>query len=564
MSADRPAAPPVGPTRPGSAAAAVSPASVPRVHTGSFTTHARADLIGWMAVGLVALLFVAVLVRLLPLGARDLGLVGVLSTDEELAGRTVRHMLVTRSLSPNHFFAYGALAHELALAALAPLALFGRVTDTAIIAALRGVSLAGGAGAIVLTAALGWRLGGRAAGVVAALILAVTPEVLDWSVTAHPDTLQLALLSATLLGAVALAERYSVRRVLACGALAGLVFATKYLGMMLVPLLVLAAAAGRARAGTEAPALRAAAADLGLICLSFALAFACTNPYAPAEPARFLSQVRAELDHSRSGHVFAAGDGGWEWLRTAASPALGGPAAAVLGVCGAGLALSRVLRGVRRRVPLPALVDAPALVTLWLAGYLAYLVTQVGYGAPRYALPLLPATAALAGLAVAVGMRRLAGRAGRTAVAGAGAVLLLLLLAAPVWQSHGRFDARVRRAAALEDDPRVVAGRWLAATAPAGAIILRDAYVYLPPQRSGAPVTFGLSRGEVERVRPDYIVVNEDIRGRFRWEVGAERYVDGPAAYRERMATYATLEEGRLDGYHLLRDFGPVQVYGRE
>jgi hypothetical protein len=127
-----------------------------------------------------------------------------------------------------------------------------------------------------------------------------------------------------------------------------------------------------------------------------------------------------------------------------------------------------------------------------------------------------------------------------------------------------RIDARANQAAALDRDPRVVAGRWLDGIAPAGAVILRDAYVYLPPGRVGTlPITFGLTRAEVAHTNPDYIMVNEEIRGRFRWDVGAAIYVDGPAAYTARQETYAALEEGRLGCFSLLRDFGSVQVYGR-
>ncbi|MER3420083.1 MAG: hypothetical protein C4290_05965, partial [Chloroflexota bacterium] len=65
----------------------------------------------------------------------------------------------------------------------------------------------------------------------------------------------------------------------------------------------------------------------------------------------------------------------------------------------------------------------------------------------------------------------------------------------------------------------------------------------------------------IERVRPWYIVTNEDIRGRFRWAEGAARYIDGPAAYAARQEAYAALEEGRLGCYRLARDFGTVKVY---
>src|SRR5690242_559204 len=65
----------------------------------------------WMTVATIAavcICYVALLVRLLGAGADDLGLVGVLSTDEQLAGQTVRHMVDAHTLSPRGFFSYGA------------------------------------------------------------------------------------------------------------------------------------------------------------------------------------------------------------------------------------------------------------------------------------------------------------------------------------------------------------------------------------------------------------------------------------------------------------------------
>ncbi|MER3419389.1 MAG: hypothetical protein C4290_02185, partial [Chloroflexota bacterium] len=109
---------------------------------------------------MLALTFTLGLAPLLPLAASDLGLVGVLSTDEALAGRIVRHMVQARTASPDHFFAYGALSFELAALLLVPAAALGHLGDLAVIVALRAVSLAGGAATVALSAALARRLAG--------------------------------------------------------------------------------------------------------------------------------------------------------------------------------------------------------------------------------------------------------------------------------------------------------------------------------------------------------------------------------------------------------------------
>ncbi|MFN8556535.1 MAG: glycosyltransferase family 39 protein [Dehalococcoidia bacterium] len=311
------------------------PASAPR------------PLFALLALGVLLVTFSAGLALLLTRGADDLGLVGVLSTDEELAARIVRHMLVVRRPDPNHFFAYGALAHELTALALVPAALIGTVSDTTVIAVARGTSLAGGVATVALTGVLAWRLFGAPAGVAAAALLAATPELAVWSVTAHPDTVQLALLTAALLVAVDLPCAPTRRRLAVCGVLAGLAFGTKYLGALALPLLLVAAIAGRRRAGAPPLTVRTVAADAAVLGAAFATAFAITNPYALAEPLRALGQVREEAARARAGHVFA-GAGRLGWLGAFASPALGGPALPALAGPAAVFYLGR------RRSPAPA------------------------------------------------------------------------------------------------------------------------------------------------------------------------------------------------------------------
>jgi 4-amino-4-deoxy-L-arabinose transferase-like glycosyltransferase len=543
-----------------SARGAARPSSHTRRIRPLLAGRSRADLTTAGLLAAIAALYVALLAPMLTLAADDLGLVGVLSTDEQLAGEVVRHMLDSRSLSPNHFFAYGALLPDLAALLLFPASPFGRASDTAVIVTLRSISLTAGAAVIVITGVIAWRVAGRTAAIIAALLLAANPELARWSVSAHPDTLQLALLAATLLAATLAVDRPTAQRVAFCGALAGLTFATKYLGVMLLPLLLFACAAGRAHQGTPPFTRSALLRDALLICVPFAVAFALTNPYAFVEPVRFISQFRAEITHARAGHVFDVGDGRWAWFRALASPGLGGPLITAVGAA----ALCAVLGRWRPGGLTQSLVrfDGRVLPALWCALYLTYLVAQIGYGAPRYALPLLPALCVGAALAVDSAVRRLARHVRPTYLTAAAPVVAVAMLAfLPTREAVTSLRDRHRAATALDHDPRVVAGRWLDAEAPMDARILRDAYLYLPPSRSNAPITFGLTRDELARTTPAFIMVNEDIRGRFRWEVGAERYVDGPSAYNTRMETYAALEAGTLGCYRLLHDFGTVQVY---
>lgn len=545
------------------AAAEMAQSAPPRHPPGWSADARRRDLATPpnVAAALIAALYVALLARLLPAGIDDLGIAAVFSTDEALSGRIVRAMLDNRTLSPDHFFAYGALYHELAALALLPFAWLD-IGDRAVLLSLRAVSLAAGAVTILLTYALGARLYGPWAGVLAAALLASSAELARWSITAHPDTLQLALIAGGLLAVVAVRDRASPGRVTVAALLAGLAFGTKYGGLFLLPLVLLAAACALVEHGPSGrPLLRRLAFHAALAGGVFALTFALTNPYALVEWRRFLTQFRAEIDHARAGHVFAAGAGPWNWIRMVASPRGIGLAAFVTAVTGwALLARTRVSvqaaadrRWWRR---LAARLDARALVALWTLGYLLYLVAFISLQEPRYALPALPGLAVAAAGAVAL----LTTRAPRAAAA-AGLALLTLTLLPALPSLRDLYADRLAQTADAEN-PRIAAGRWLAANVPPDAAVLADAYVYVPPAFSRRVETFGLTVEQVQATRPVVIVVNDDIRGRFVDAADAGRYVDGTDAFSQRAEAYAALETGRLGCYRLIEGFGSVRAYG--
>src|SRR5215203_88977 len=196
----------------------------------------------------IGVLYAALLAPLLRYGIDDLRLAAVFSSDESLSGIIVRTMLDGRTLSPNHFFAYGALYHELGALLVVPLAWSGP-SDYAILLALRAVSLLAGAGALSLLYLLGARLSGTATGLLAVAIAAASPTLARWSVTAHPDTLQLLLMTGCLIAICAVRHSPSRGRLALAAALAGLAFATKYGGALLLPVVLLADAAGLAATG---------------------------------------------------------------------------------------------------------------------------------------------------------------------------------------------------------------------------------------------------------------------------------------------------------------------------
>ena len=518
--------------------------------------------------GAATAIYILVLARLLPVGADDFGIAGVFSTDEQLAGRIVHGMLTRRTLNPDHFFAYGALYHELTALLLAPFRVAG-LGERGVLVGLRTVALLSGAATLALTYALGARLFGAWAGLLAALLIACSAELLAWSVTAHPDTLQLALLTGGVLAVCGVRDRPSRPRIALAALLAGLAFGTKYAGVMLLPLLGLAVACGHVARPCHARALvQRLAGDALLVGGVFLLTFVLTNPYAVVEWRRFIAQVRGELAHARVGHVVIAAEPRVRWLGRIAERSFAGPLVPVAAALGwAAVVLARPAapteaaesRGRSSLRAVAARIDGPVLVGLWTFGYLAYLVAVVGYQAPRYALPVLPGLAVLAaGGAAWLGARRQA-----WGIAAA-AVLLTVTATLATAPLSDLYRERAERMTDAGANARVLAGRWLQAHAPADAALLSDAYVYVPSSLRGVKTTFGLTEQQIADLRPVLIVVNEDIRGRFRDPDRGARYVDGAAAYAARAEAYARLEAGTLGCYRLVQDFGGVRIFADE
>lgn len=507
--------------------------------------------------------YLLALARLLPLGAEDFGVAGVFSTDEALSGQVTRRMLRESSLNPSHFFSYGALYHELAALLLLP---FGAsaTSERAVLIGLRALSLLAAGATLALTGLLAARLFGRWAGLLAAALLACSSELARWSITAHPDTLQLALITGSLLVTTRVREEARRRDVALAALLAGLAFGTKYLGLLALPLLAVALLAGRLARGEGGGALaRRLAGDALLAGAVFFAAFALSNPYALIEWRRFITQARGELAQSRGGHLLRADDAPVRWLgrigaRSFAGPLLP-PAALVGGVAAFTTADSAHAAAGRRWWRLAAgRLGAEALVALWTGGYLLYLLAAVRYQESRYALPLLPGMAVLASGLVAR-IARWSPPIGLIAAA----MLVAVTAGAAVAPVRALSSERWARATNEEANPRITAGRWLRENFSPDTVILADAYVYLPPSLTRATVTFGLTEAQVLAISPDVIVTTEEIRGRFHDPASAERYIDGAAAYRARADAYDRLERGELDSYRPIKQFDSVRVYRR-
>lgn len=514
----------------------------------------------WLPLLLVVLGFALYAAQLLPVGAGDLGIAALFSTDEELAGRLLRAMIVQSNLGVSHFFSYGPLDLYLARALLWPYGALRPVDDEAILIALRLVSLLSGIGCLVITWMLGRRLWNAATGLLGALLLALNPTFFTWSVTAHPDVLQLLFLLLALYLATGLVARPSRSLLALASVCAALAFATKYGGFMAMPPIWLATAIGWQHARHSLGVLLRDIVVSGLV---FAVAFVAVDPNVLSEPGRFVYQSLTESNLAHTGHFLISPTVPAGWLRLLGrTELLGAPllAATLAGLAGWAFADVRAaIEGTGGRFNSWELEAARLPFEAWTLGYLLLLLLWVGDRQPRYALPLLPG---LFLLAAAAGVW-LARRLPRPVLATSLAVAILLLAAAP---SAMRLIEDERAQAGRMQNPaiaaRIAAGRWLSAHAAPQTPILRDAYSYVPSRFSNAQETFGLNPDEIERYHPQIIVTDVAIRGRFLDPALAAQFRGGPAAFEEIARTYAQLESGDMPCYPPLGSFGPVQVYG--
>jgi 4-amino-4-deoxy-L-arabinose transferase-like glycosyltransferase len=290
---------------------------------------------------------------------------------------------------PNpHFFNYPSLylylaaaacmiAHGAAAETLAPEALLRAFTlDARIVTVLLAL--------VTLIAAYGaaMRLGGRRAGLLAALLVAVAPGHVLYSHFAAVDVPLACFMTLAAWAGILLLDDQRWKTVLPAGLACGAAAATKYNGalVLVVPLLYLALWAWRA---PKPRPWRAALLRAGAIVLIAGLAFAVLSPYVFLDWPRASQDIAFETRHMREGDPTKAADPcGWHFQARALAYAVGGPIPLT-----ALLALFAV--GCRATWP-----RSLPIVLLALAWYLMIGATSVRYA--RYALPLVPLLAVVA------------------------------------------------------------------------------------------------------------------------------------------------------------------------
>lgn len=320
------------------------------------------------------------------------------------------------------------------------------VDPSAIFLAGRALSVLCGVATVGVVHALGRRLGGTAAGLAGAFLLAVTPlAVRDAHYVKHdiPVTLLVAIVHLLLAGTVA-----GRGRLLAAAAVAGLAASMHYYAVFLAVPVGLAALW---RAGDLRQRLR----DVGLCALLMTAAFIAGSPYLLLD----LGTALRDMAANRAIVVDRAADHGGVMASLAVYLDLlrrDAPGWPVLAAAAGGAFV--LARSAPRQLLL--LVAFPAV-------FFAFLVNTVP--ASRYLNPLLPALMVLAGIGIAEASR--AASAAHRRLVSVAAVALSVLIAVPSVRHSLAIGSFFR-----QDDTRTLAARYIESRIPAGSTVLLQPY----------------------------------------------------------------------------------------
>ena len=504
--------------------------------------------------------------------ADDARMVFAFNYDEALHLRIVGDSLADGSLRI-YFRSYGLLYFYSAIIPLSLFAMFHSVSEQHIMLVLRLIPLLSAAGVCLLTYLICARYWGRRAAIASVLLLLTVPGIFrDMSVLSHPDMLQVFFVVFCLYFCCRLEEEWRYSFVFCAAIAAGLAFASKYGGILLLPILWLLVGLwvfGFIKDGgsnvsrlprclektplSSSPFL-ALVFWVGVTTTVFGAVFFVTSPFS-FEDWGFIKGIMAESAHMRTGHIFREQASLGDWVAVVTSPAFIGPILAFVFLLGVIFAVVSVR--ISRFTPH---FRFPLTLWIWFAIYLLSVVPFFNVVRARYLLPVLPVIVMIAAVtlvAVADLVAEIFFRTRRREVAAS--LLILVLIGLCTARLPG---IRLERDTAFtreEENAAMVAGRWLEDHFPTTSTVLYDAYSYVPPAFTEAVLTHR-SLDYLQEIRPDIVVVNSVVRSWYLDLARADDYRHGRSEFESRYRYYHSLENEETE-YRLLKEFDGIKIY---
>jgi hypothetical protein len=519
-----------------------------------------------LPLSLLAVLWLAYVLPLISRAADNTRLIEVFIPDEASAVDIVTTMVRARSLLPASESVYGGMYFYVAYALVSLVGIIaGQATTPQVIVSLRLVAALSGLGCILLTYVLAKRMYDPGVAFLGAAFLAGIPIFLRWSVSAHPDTLQVLFTIACVYCCYLLTQSYSVKKLVLASAMAGLSFGTKRVGFLLVPVVLLAClvsllAQRRSTSQAHGWGTFAFRFVLGSVIagLVFAGVFVASSPTAITQYDQFRAKLAVEEERLACGGRTITTNALW-WLQVLAQDRVMTRFELALVGGYALLAPLSLLRG--RRPGLFDRASGPSIVVAATALFLLYLAVEICVYYPRYLLPVLPLLVIFASFAAFRLLRLRASHRVLTYALKAVVIGGVLLAFWPkITFAVGFFNETRNKM----NDSRVLAGQWLEANFPPDTVITYDRGVYIPPQFASAYQSYGQTAGFLAEHEPEVIVVYDAIRDRYATPEKGLGYVDDPTVAREAWSFYSKLESGDLPCFQLVQSFDRIRIYSRE
>jgi len=404
---------------------------------------------------------------LIPVASENIRMAAAFSIDESDILFQIQHLFRDGITNPPSF-TYGGMLYYPVTLLLHLWNVVAEVDGQAVALATRWMCALAGTGCLVLTYRLGHVVFDRVTGLVGALLLAVSPIFLRWSVEGHPDLLQLFWILGALLFCIGKSGS-DLRGILGATCCAGLAFGTKYGGVFLLPVIALSLVMpGQGSLRDVVAQLRRPRTWTTLVVsgVVFAGVFAATNPWSVIRLDAFVDVMADYKEWMQFGHTRREGGSGFVWIELLYGAL--GPIHILMLICLVGAGILKVLD--RRPIPRDRV-----LLAAWILLFVLYLMVQVGLRRERHLLPVLPVML----IFIAAGYRSLLQRLSTTRSAPALALAAVLFSFGQIAESSALFNAKRFQLESRVDD--IDMGRWLAESIPPRTSIVYDAYAYIPP-----------------------------------------------------------------------------------
>jgi hypothetical protein len=457
----------------------------------------------------------------------------------------------------HRYYDYGGFYFMLCLGLAYPAQCLMTLTEPTVLILSRLVSVLFGVLSLWCLYLLGQRLFDRTTALLGTMIAMTGWVFVFWSVSDHPDLAQVFFLLMSLYGCVRLIETSSIRWLLFASFCAALSFSIKYVGVLMLPIVLLSYLVS-----TVADREHGGRLDLRRIgwrffawcavtVFVFPAVFFVTTPYALLNLEEFVGRMRFTSSVASLGK-FGVVTYGTVWLSEIGSTK----------ILGWGLFLfvlvylvSFSVRYVTRFRERPRQMDAQLVVVAWAVLFIAFLYWFIDYHPPHYLLPVVPVLCLFAarGAVELLGFRPVH-KALRWTVCIAACLILVYAFVTRGQEVFAFWKTRINFS--LAEHPIIRSGEWLERSFPADIRISSDAsYNYIPR-------SFGLTNLEAS-LDSDVILVNRSAAGTYDEPEFADSYVGGREEYLRKYEFYQTLLNPRRRPADIveLRDFGPVIVY---